>query len=77
MKSLVAKTVLVSYIMYCVADAPHDPVIKNASYPERDRIRTVRIMDYMMTFATSEEKLNLKAPQQPKDNMVQLPEGHL
>ena len=68
MKSLVAKTVLVSYIMYCVADAPHNLVIKNASYPERDRIRIVRVMDYMMTFATSEEKLDLKAPQPPKSN---------
>ena len=68
MKSLVAKTVMVNYIMYCVADAPHNLVIKNARYPERDRIRIVRVMDFMMAFATSEEKLDLKAPQPPKSN---------
>ena len=70
MKSLVAKTVMVNYIMHCVPDAPHNLVIKNAKYPERDRIRVIRVMDYMMAFATNAEKLELKNPQPPKSSSL-------
>ena len=70
MKSLVANIVMVNYIMHRVPDTPHNLVIKNAKYPERDRIRVIRVMDYMMTFATNTEKLKLKNPQPPKSSSL-------
>ena len=60
MKKLIAKNVLTDYMVHNVKQFPLNLVI-NVKDPERERKRIIRVIEYMMSFATEAEKADLPA----------------
>ena len=64
MKGLLARTVFAKCIMHHIATEPHNLVINNVKNSEREKKRVLRVVEYMTSFATKDEKLvlNIRQP---------------
>ena len=72
MKKLIAKNVLTDYMVHNVKQFPQNLVI-SVKDPERERKRIIRVIEYMMSFATEAEKADITCPQPLKSSTTWVP----